>query len=106
MISNSKEEANFPYKLLLTNIQVSRLRKAFANTSSANKKLSKTELYKIVQPGEFLGRTPGPLLETGWPLIKNVLKPLAKSVLITLGLIVTTDEQFRRKRLDQALLQW
>ena len=105
MISNFKEEANFPYKLLLINIQVSRLRKAFANNSPANKKLSKTELYKTVHPGEFLGRTPGPLLETGWPLIKNVLKPLAKSVLIPLGLIVTTDEQFRRKRLDQALLQ-
>ena len=35
---------------------------------------------------EFLGRLLGPLLKTGLPLIKNVIKPLAKSVLIPLGL--------------------
>ena len=36
-------EANFPHKLLLTNTQVSNLCKAFANNSSANIKLSKTQ---------------------------------------------------------------
>ena len=36
-------EANFPHQLLLTNTQVSNLRKAFANNSSANIKLSKTQ---------------------------------------------------------------
>ena len=35
-------ETNFPHKLLLTNIQVSNLRKAFGNHSSADIKLSKT----------------------------------------------------------------
>ena len=40
-------ENNFPHKLLLTNTQVSKLRKAFANNSSANIKLSKTQLHKI-----------------------------------------------------------
>ena len=44
---------NFPHKLLLTNTQVSRLRKAFANNSSANIKLSKTQLHKIGQSGVF-----------------------------------------------------
>ena len=44
--------------------------------------LSKTQLYKIGQQGEFLGRLLGPLLKTGLPLIGNVLKLLAKSVLI------------------------
>ena len=34
----------------------------------------------------FLSRLLGPLLKTGLPLIKNVIKPLAKSVLIPLGL--------------------
>ena len=34
----------------------------------------------------FLGRLLGPLLKTGLPLTKNVIKPLAKSVLIPLGL--------------------
>ena len=44
-------------------------------------KLSKTELSKIVQSGEFLGRLLEPFLKTGLPLMKNILKPLAKSVL-------------------------
>ena len=35
-------ETNFPHKVLLTNRQVSNLRKAFANHSSADIKLSKT----------------------------------------------------------------
>ena len=34
----------------------------------------------------FLGKLVGPLLKTGLPLIGNILKPLAKNVLIPLGL--------------------
>ena len=44
-------------------------------------KFLKTQLSKIVQSGGFLGRPLGPLLKTSLPLMKNVLKPLAKSVL-------------------------
>ena len=40
----------------------------------------------MIQLGWFLSRLIGPLLKTGLPLIKNVIKPLAKSVLIPLGL--------------------
>ena len=40
----------------------------------------------MIQSGGFLGRLLGPLLKTGLPLMKNVIKPLAKSVLIPLGL--------------------
>ena len=40
----------------------------------------------MIQAGGFLGRLLGPLLKTGLPLIKNVIKPLAKSVLIPLEL--------------------
>ena len=79
-------ENNFPHKLLLTNRQVANLRKSFANHSSANIKLSKNQLSKMIQSGGFLSRLLGPLLKTGLPLIKNVIKPLAKSVLIPLGL--------------------
>ena len=43
-------------------------------------------MHKIGESGGFLGRRLGPLLKTGLPLIKNVLKPLAKSVSIPLGL--------------------
>ena len=49
MIGNSRDETSFPHKLLLTNRQVSNLRKSFANNSSANMKLSKTQLSKIIQ---------------------------------------------------------
>ena len=65
VVGGSNGENNFGYKLLLTNIQVSKHYKAFVNNSSANIKLSKTQFHKIEQLGRF------------------VLKPLAKSVLIS-----------------------
>ena len=46
--------------------------------------LSKTQLSKMIQSG--LGWFLGPLLKTVLPLMKNVIQPLAKSVLIPLGL--------------------
>ena len=64
------DETNFPPKLLLTNWQVSNLCKAFANHLSADIKLSKTQLSKMIQSGGFLGRLLGLLLKTGLPLIK------------------------------------
>ena len=42
------KETNFPHKLLLTYRQVSNLRKAFANYLSADIKLSKTQLSKMI----------------------------------------------------------
>ena len=82
----SDNETNFPHKLLLTNRQVANLCKAFANHSSTDIKLSKTPLSKMIQSRGFLGRLLGPLLKTGLPLKSNVIKPLAKSVLILLWL--------------------
>ena len=79
-------QTNFPHRLLLTNIQVANPCKAFANYLSTDIKLSKTQLSKMIQLGWFLGRLLGPSLKTELPLIKNVIKPLAKSVLIPLGL--------------------
>ena len=78
VIGDSNDENNFLHTLLLTNTEVLRLRKAFANSSSANIELSKL--------GEFLCRLLGPLLKTGLPSIGNVIKPLAKSISIPLGL--------------------
>ena len=86
MIGNSNDNINFPYELLLTNRQVANICKAFANHSSTDSKLSKTQLSKMIQSGGFIGGSLGPLLKTGLPLIKNVVKPLAKSVLLPLGL--------------------
>ena len=85
LADDSNDENNFPHKFLLTNTEVSKLRKAFANNSSANIKLSKAQLHKVGQSGGFLSRLLGPLLKTGLLLIVNVLKPLAKSFLIPLG---------------------
>ena len=86
MIGESNDKANFSHELLLTDRQISSIRKAFSNNSSANIKSSKTPLSKMIQSGEFLGKLLGTLLKTGLPLIKNVITPLAKSVLIPLEL--------------------
>ena len=86
MVGNSNDNTNFPHELLLTNGQVSNLHKALANHSSTDIKLSKTQLSKMIQSGGFLGKLLGPLIKTGLPLMKSVIKPLAKSVLIPLGL--------------------
>ena len=102
MIYNSDDETNFPHELLLTNRQVANLRKAFANNSSANIKLSKTQLFKIIQSGGFLSRLLGPLLKTELLLIKNVIKSLAKSVLIPLQLTAAAspaDTEIHKKLL-------
>ena len=47
MIGNSGDETNFIHKLLLTNRQVTNLRKAFANHTLAGIKLSKAQLTKM-----------------------------------------------------------
>ena len=86
VVGESIDENNFQHNLLVTNTQVLRLGKAFANCSSANIKLSKTQLHKIGQLGGFLGRLLGSLLKTRLPLMKSVLKTLAESVLKPLGL--------------------
>ena len=52
------------------------------NNAFANIKLSKTQLQKIEQTGGFLSRLSGQLLKTSLALMKILLKPLAKSVLI------------------------
>ena len=76
LIGSFNDEANFPHKSLLTNTQVSKICKAFANGSSANIKFSKMQLSKIVQSRGFLCRLLGPLLKTGLPLKGNLFKLL------------------------------
>ena len=77
--------------MLLTNTEGLRLRKAFANNSSANIKLSKTQLHKIGQPGESLGKLLRPLRKIESCLIGNVLKSLGKSAFIPLGLTAASS---------------
>ena len=74
MISNSDDKINFPHELLLTNRQVTNLHKAFANYTSTDIKLSKSQSTQM-QNGGFL-RSLAPLLNSGLSLLKSVIKPL------------------------------
>ena len=74
MVDNSNNKTNFPHKLLLTNRQVENICNAFANHTSSDIKFSKTQLTNM-QKGGFL-RFLAPLLKSGLPLLKSVIKPL------------------------------
>ena len=67
---------NLPHELLLTTRQTTKLRNAIENNMSTDIKLSKAQISKIIQSGGFLGKCLGPLLKTGLPLLKSVIKPL------------------------------
>ena len=83
IVSNSNDNTNFPHELLLTNRQVANIGKAFANHTSIDIKLSKTQLSKMIQSGGFLGnllgKLAGPLMKVAMSLAKNVLAPLGIS---------------------------
>ena len=71
---------NLPHELLLTTRQKTKLRNAFNNNMSADIKLSKAQITKIIQSGGFLGsllsKLAGPLMKVAVPLAKNILAPL------------------------------
>ena len=85
----------------ITYTQVSKLCKVFENNSSANIKLSKTQLHKIGQSGSFLGSLLGPLIKYGSPLIGNILKLWAKGVsmplVLTAAATAATDAPIHKK---------
>ena len=54
MAGNFDDETNFPHKLSSINRQVANLCKAFAKYLFTDIKLSKTQLSKMVQSGEFI----------------------------------------------------
>ena len=93
MIGNSEDETNFPHKLLLTKRQIANLHQVFANNTSTDTKLSKTQLYKM-QKGGFL-RFLAPLLKSGLPLLKSVIKPLGMLGLTAAAL--ATDAAISKK---------
>ena len=71
---------DLPHELLLTTRQKTKLRNAFNNNMSTDLKLSKAQISKIIQSGEFLGfllsTLAGPLMKVAVPLAKNILTPL------------------------------
>ena len=85
-IGSSDDKTNFPHELFLTNRQILNLLKAFGKHTSTDIELSKIQLSKMIQSGGFLGGLLAPLLRTVLPLMKSVIKPLAKSDLVPLGL--------------------
>ena len=62
--------------MLLTTRQTTKLKNAIENNMSTDIKLSKVQISKIIQFGGFLGKLLSPLLKTGLPLLKSVIKPL------------------------------
>ena len=85
--------------MLLTNTQFSRIRKAFENGSLANIKILKTHFHKIGQLGT--------LQKNSLPLMKNVRRPLAKTLLIPLGIKVATsatDAAVQKKKFRSGML--
>ena len=89
---------DLPHELLLTTRQKTKLRNSFNNNMSTDLKLSKSQVSKIIQSGGFLGRLLGPLLKTRLPLIKNVIKLLAKSVF--LANLKSENEEYKIMRLS------
>ena len=87
MIAYSTDEANFPHKILLIIRQVTNFRKAFGEKSSANIKLSKPQMSKIIQSGGLLAwLLLGTIMKVVLPFMKKLIQPLTKKVLIPLGL--------------------
>ena len=72
---------NLPHELLLTTRQKTKLRNALDNNMSTDLKLSKAQIFKIIQSGGFLGsllgKLAGPLRKVAIPLAKNILAPLS-----------------------------
>ena len=62
--------------MLLTTRQTTKPRNSIESNVSTDIKFGKTEISKIIQSGGFQGKIIGPLLKTGRPLLKSVIKPL------------------------------
>ena len=71
---------DLPHELLLTIRQKTKLRNVFNNNTSADIKVSKAQINKIIESGGFLGsllsKSAGPLMKIAVPLAKNVWAPL------------------------------
>ena len=80
-------ENNLLHELLLTTRQITKLRNNIENNLQTDIKLSKAQISKISQSGGFLSKRFGPLLKTGLPLLKSVIKPFG-----LLGLTAASSE--------------
>ena len=83
LIRSSNNEANFLYKLLLTDTQVSKVRQASVNGSSTNVKFWKTRFSKTIQSGgiltELIAAIPQAMFLAGKEVLKAVLETTGKA---------------------------
>ena len=90
---------DLPHELLLTTRQKTKLRNAFNNNTSADIKLSKAQINKIIQSGGSLGsllsKLVGPLMKVAVHLANNVLAPLGITAAAT-----ALDAGIQKKYMD------
>ena len=84
---------NLSHELFLTAGQTTKPRNAIENNMSTDIKLSKAQISKIIQSGGFLGKILGPLLKTGLPLLKLVIKRLGFLGLTAASPVIDTGVQ-------------
>ena len=96
LIRSFNYETNFPYKLFLTDTEVSKVHKAFENGSWANIKFSKTQFSKIVQFGGFLFGPPTlpEITSLVNPIINSFVKELKNTGTKKLGKVILVDAGF------------
>ena len=79
---------NLPHELLLTTRQTTKLRNPIENNVSTDMKFSKTQIFKIIQSGGFLGALLSKLRD---PLVKAAVL-LTKNILATLGITAALQQ--------------
>ena len=93
---------DLPHELLLTTRQKTKLRNAFNNNVSTDLKLSKGQISKIIQSGQFLGsllsKLAGPLMKIVIPLAKNVLTPLRITAAASVIDAEIQKKKFKKKK--------
>ena len=91
---------NLPHELLLTTRQTTKLRNVIKNNLQTDIKLSKAQISKIIQSGGFLDKILGPLLKTGLPVLKSVIKPFGLLVSTAASSAIDVDVQKKKKIYD------
>ena len=97
MIRNSDDETNFPHKILLTDTQAPKIRKAFSNDSSVNRIFLKTLLSRMIRSRGFNILN---LINPAEALHKIAYKAKDLSNKISLDKVIRIVYIFRKEMLD------
>ena len=96
---------NLPHELSLATRQTTKLSNAIENNMSTDIKLSKAQISKVIKSGGFLGKLLGPLLKTGFPLLKSVMKPLGLLGVTAASSAIDAGVQKKKKKKKTVLEQ-